>query len=635
VDQDPIFAGLNPEQRRGVETVRGPVCILAGAGSGKTTTITRRIANQVAIGEFEAHEILAVTFTDKAATEMRGRLERLGVGGVTARTFHSAALRQLHRLGNPPDRIMPSKALLLRQLGNTLPAPYKFRPAGDLATEVEWAKNRRLTPQTYLDELGAHEPPIPPDLMFRIFRGYEVEKQDRGFVDFEDVLELTVRMFDERPETLAEVREHFNAFTVDEYQDVNLLQQTLLDRWLGDRDELCAVGDDYQSIYAFTGATPDYLLGLPARFPNTTVIKLEDNYRSSPEVLALANRIVPALGGAEKILRAALGSGPEPLTRSFPAREAEVGFVVDQVLALHRAGTSFEEIAVLGRTNARLADFEEPLHDAKIPSQGASLLAREAARQLLRKLRRDDTTDVAVAVRRYARDAGWHERPPEKLGERELVRQSDLGRLVRLAAEFDDGERSTRDFIADLEARFGSTGAERRGVHLLTLHGAKGLEFEAVFLPRLEEKELPIRQAKKPNEIAEERRLFYVGLTRAKRHLALTWSGKPSRFLAELGIAAVRAARPAEPDDPLYAALKRWRLERATADDLPAYVVFHNSTLAEIAGRRPQDLSELGTVPGIGPAKLDRYGGDVLRVVATCGEEQVEQDRRIAADAAA
>ena len=301
---------------------------------------------------------------------------------------------------------------------------------------------------------------------------------------------------------------------------------------------------------------------------------------------------------------------------------------------MHTEGIRLEEIAVLSRTNARLADFEEPLHEAKIPFQGASLLGREAARQLLRRLRGVDSADVAVTVRSYANEAGWRERLPEKLGERELVRQSDLGRLVRLAEEFDDGVRTTRDFIADLEARFGSTGADRRGVHLLTLHGAKGLEFEAVFIPRVEEKELPIRQAKKPDEIAEERRLFYVGLTRAKRHLALTWSGKPSRFLGELGI-AVRPVRAAEPDDPLYAALKRWRLERATADDLPAYVVFHNSTLADIAGRRPRDLSELAAVPGVGPTKLDRYGGDVLRVVATCGEQQIEQDRRIAADAAA
>ncbi|MGZ4338207.1 MAG: ATP-dependent helicase, partial [Gaiellaceae bacterium] len=439
----------------------------------------------------------------------------------------------------------------------------------------------------------------------------------------------------ERPEALAEVREHFSAFTVDEYQDVNLLQQTLLDRWLGDREDLCAVGDDYQSIYAFTGATPAYLLGLPKRFPNTTVIRLEDNYRSSPEVLALANRIVPALGGAEKILRATLGSGPDPVTKSFPAREGEVAFVVERVQSLHKEGVPLEEIAILSRTNAKLADFEEPLHDAKIPFQGASLLGREAARQLLRRLRRVDSTDVATTVRAYARDAGWRAQLPEKLGEREMVRQSDLGRLIRLAEEFEDGGRTTREFIADLEARFGSTGADRRGVHLLTLHGAKGLEFEAIFIPRLEEKELPIRQAKKPEEIAEERRLFYVGLTRAKRHLSLTWSGKASRFLGELGIAVARPVRAAEPDDPLYAALKRWRLERATADDLPAYVVFHNSTLAEIAGRRPRDLSELGAVPGVGPTKLDRYGGDVLHVVATCGKQQVEQDRRIAADAAA
>jgi len=612
-----IFAGLNAEQRRAVEAVRGPVCILAGAGSGKTTTITRRIANQVAIGEFEPHEILAVTFTDKAATEMRGRLEQLGVGGVTARTFHSAALRQLHRLGTPPERIMSSKALLLRQLGNTLPVPYKFRPAGDLATEVEWAKNRRLTPETYLEGLGDHEPPIPPDLMFRIFRGYEVEKEERGFVDFEDLLESTIRLFDEDPGALAEVRGYFNTFTVDEYQDVNLLQQTLLDRWLGDRDELCAVGDDYQSIYAFTGATPDYLLGLPRRFANTTVIRLEDNYRSSPEVLALANRIVPSLGGAEKILRATLPGGPEPVARSFPARETETSFVVERIRALQAEGVALGQIAVLCRTNARLADFEEPFHEAEIPFQGAALLAREAARQLLKQLRKHDTTEVGLTVRTLARDAGWRERLPEKLGEREMVRQSDLGRIVRLAAEFDEGQRTTRDFIADLEERFSSRGVDRQGVHLLTLHGAKGLEFEAVFIPRLEEKELPIRQAKQPGEIAEERRLFYVGLTRAKRHLALSWGGKPSRFLAELDIAAApaRKLREAEPDDPLYAALKRWRLERATADDLPAYVVFHNSTLAEIAGRRPRDLSELSTVPGVGPSKLERYGPEVLAVL--------------------
>ena len=629
MDVERIFAGLNPEQRRAVETARGPVCILAGAGSGKTTTITRRVAHQVACGEFDAGEILAVTFTDKAAGEMRARLAALGVDGVAARTFHSAALAQLHWLGTAPARILPSKVLMLRRIGNSLPPPYKFRPAGDLATEVEWAKNRRLTPDTYLDGLGEHEPPIPSDLMRRVFRFYEAEKAERGFVDFEDLLELTLRTFDEDEHALAELRERYRAFTVDEYQDVNLLQQALLDRWLGPSDELCAVGDDYQSIYAFTGATPRYLLGLPRRFPHAAVIRLESNYRSSPQVLALANKIVPTLGGAEKVLRATRSDGPEPVVRVV---QEEGAFVVEQALALHEAGVPYEEIAVLCRTNARLVDFEEPFHEAGIPCQGAALLSREAARQLLKRLRKlKPTPVVAAAVRGYAQDAGWVERPPDKLGERELVRQADLGRLVKLAAEFDDGVRTTREFIADLEARFGTTGSDRRGVHLLTLHGAKGLEFEAVFLPRVEERELPIRQAKKEHEVAEERRLLYVGLTRAKRHLFVTWSGKPSRFLAELGV----EMRAAEPDDPLYAALKRWRLQRATADEVPAYVVFHNSTLAEIAGRRPCDLSELGAVPGVGPAKLQRYGADVLRVVVHSGEEQVEQDLRVAADAAA
>src|SRR5690348_1454066 len=355
-----IFDGLNPEQRRAVETVRGPVCILAGAGSGKTTTITRRIANQVALDAFSADQILAVTFTDKAAREMRSRLEELGAGGVRARTFHSAAFAQLRWFrGEPPGRILASKAMMLRQIGNTLPKPYRFRPAVDLATEVEWAKNRRLTPETYRRGLNGHEPPIPDDLMVRVFREYERRKEASGALDFEDLLALAIKLLEDEPDALGQVQDRYRAFTVDEYQDVNLLQQTLLERLLGSGDELCAVGDDYQSIYAFTGATPEYLLGLPARFSHAAVIRLESNYRSSPEVLSLANRIVPSLGGATKVLRATLGAGPTPDVLSFATREAEVAFVVERVRKLNAEGIPHEEMAVLCRTNARLADFEE------------------------------------------------------------------------------------------------------------------------------------------------------------------------------------------------------------------------------------------------------------------------------------
>ena len=518
---------LNPEQRRAVEAVRGPVCILAGAGSGKTTTITHRIANQVTTGAFRADEILAVTFTDKAAGELRARLEALGAPGVAARTFHAAALGQLHQFG--PERvgkIVSSKALPLRRIANSLPGAYRFRPAGDLATEIEWAKNRRIPPARYRAELGDHEPPIPADLMHRVYRQYEERKAAASYVDFEDLLELAIQLYSEDDAALARVRERYRAFTVDEYQDVNVLQQTLLELWLGPRDELCVVGDDYQSIYAFTGASPAHLLSMPKRFPHATVIRLEENYRSSPQVLELANRLVPKLGGAEKTLRATRADGPEP---ELNACADEADFAVERIRALDVA---YEDAAILCRTNARLVDFEEALHEAGIPAQGASFLGRESARYVLRRL--SSTADV----RRLAEERGWLEDPPDKLGEREMVRQTDLGRLVKLADEL--AELDGPGFVAELERRFGDRGEARRGVHLLTLHGAKGLEFEAVFVARAEEKELPTRLAKSPEAIAEERRLFYVGLTRAKRHLFVTWTRAAVPLPA-------RARAPAEP----------------------------------------------------------------------------------------
>jgi DNA helicase-2/ATP-dependent DNA helicase PcrA len=600
LDADRIFDGLNDEQRAAVEATRGPVCILAGAGTGKTTTITRRIAWQVASGAFDAREIVAVTFTEKAAGELRSRLAALGVDGMRASTFHSAALALLRRFSGDPGRILSTKALLLRQIGNRLPAPYKFRPAGDLATEIEWAKNRRLTPATYIAGLGGHEPPLPADLAHRVFREYERRKADGGAVDFEDLLAGAVTLLESDAAVRALVRENWRAFTVDEYQDVNLLQQSLLDLWLGDRDELCAVGDDYQSIYGFTGASPEWLLALPRRFPRVTTVRLELNYRSTPQVLALANKLVPKLGGAEKMLRATHADGPEP----------EVAPDVDLAARIRAAGSPLEEQAILVRTNARAADVEELLHEAGIPFQGASLLARDAARRLLKALPRDG--DAESSVREAAVAQGWLESPPDKLGEREQTRQADLARLVRLAESFDG---DVADYTVMLHERFGASAG--RGVHLLTLHRAKGLEFEAVYLPFVEEGELPIRRG----DIDEERRLFYVGLTRAKRRLVVTWSGKPSRFLGELGYSRVSETRRVSdtavlPETPVFAALRAWRAERAKADEVPAYVVFHNTTLAEIAERSPRTLAELGRVPGVGPTKLERYGDDVLATLS-------------------
>lgn len=622
-----IFAGLNGDQRRAVELVRGPLCILAGAGSGKTTTITRRIANQVATNTFAPEEILAVTFTDKAAGEMRMRLAALGVTGVRARTFHSAALGQLRNLRKAPvGEVLASKAVPLRQLANGLPRPYRFRSAGDLATEVEWAKNRRISPSGYIEALDGHEPPIPADLMQRMFADYERGKAARGLTDFEDLLELTIRMFDEEEGARERFHARYRAFTVDEFQDVNLLQHSVLERWLGDRIDICAVGDDYQSIYGFTGASPRYLLDLQIRYPDTAVVRLEANYRSTPQVLELANRLVPQLGGARKVLRPILQDGSEPVLLSLPDESSERSFVGERIGALNTEGIAYEEIAILYRANYRSEDFEESLARARIPFQvrGGAFLSRPAARRIASLFRASRATGVAREVQLAAEREGWQEHPPKNLGEQELTRQKDLTRLVVLAQEFGNDTTTLAEFVADLEGRFGTEG-DGRGVNLLTYHRAKGLEFDAVFLPHLHEGELPYRRSRTDESIAEERRLLYVGITRARHHVTVTWSDdgkvKPSRFLAELGVhkpvaTVARDRGIREPASPEETALRAWRRKRSQAAGVPAYVIFDDKTLAEIARRLPHTKSELAAVPGIGPLRLDGYGDEILAVVA-------------------
>ena len=636
-DLESILAGLNEAQREAALALRGPVAILAGAGTGKTTTITHRIACQVRSGEFEPSQILAVTFTDKAAGELKRRLQALGVEGVEARTFHSAALSQLSRLwssntGEPLPEVLDHKAPLISSLANALPPPHKFLPRRELAGEIEWAKNRMIPPTRYLDLLGDHEPPIPADLMHRVYDGYERRKTAMGRLDFEDMLGLALRLFDEHPEAAEQVRSRFAAFTVDEYQDVNPLQAGLLERWLGERDDLCVVGDDYQTIYAFTGASPEHLLGFTRRYPHATVVRLEENYRSTPEVLELANRLATRLGGFRKTLRATRPSGPPPLARAEPDEEAEVGAVVQAVRRLYQEeAVELEEIAVLYRINARSEPFEEAFAAAAIPYQvrDGAFLRRPGPRAVLQRLKRAGAGSVAEAVATISDQLGYDpEAAPD--ADEEVTRQSDLGRMRSLAAEFErahpDGDAAA--FGAELARRF-STEHSGRGVNLLTYHRAKGLEFDAVFLPRLLDGELPFRSGRAKADPEEERRLLYVGITRARRYLFLTWPAagraQPSPFLDELELAPPVSSRPRVAPGPavtvgrggmLFDRLKEWRRKRANADGVPAYVVFHDRTLAEIAERRCKDWADLAAISGVGPAKLERYADEVLAVVA-------------------
>jgi len=635
-DLESVLSGLNDAQREAATALRGPVAILAGAGTGKTTTITHRIACQVRGGAFEPSQILAVTFTDKAAGELRMRLVALGVEGVEARTFHSAALSQLSRLwtahtGEPLPQILDHKAPVISSLANALPPPHKFLPRRELAGEIEWAKNRMIPPERYLGALGDHEPPIPADLMHRIYDGYERRKASMGRLDFEDMLGLALRLFDEHPEAAEHVRSRFAAFTVDEYQDVNPLQAGLLERWLGDRDDLCVVGDDYQTIYAFTGASPSHLLGFTTRYPHATVVRLEENYRSTPEVLELANRLATRLGGFRKTLRATRPSGPPPLARGQADEDAEVGAIVKAVRSLHgKEGVPLEEIAVLYRINARSEPFEEAFAAAAIPYQvrDGAFLRRPGPRSVLQRLKRVGGS-VAEAVVAITDELGYDpEATPD--ADEEVTRQSDLGRMRSLAVEFERAhpEGDAAAFGAELAERF-STERVGRGVNLLTYHRAKGLEFDAVFLPRLLDGELPFRSGRAKADPEEERRLLYVGITRARTYLFLTWPSagraQPSPFLDEMELVSSAPSRAKAAPGPavtvgrggaVFDRLKEWRRKRAQADGVPAYVVFHDRTLAEIAERRCKDWADLAAISGVGPAKLERYADEVLAVVS-------------------
>ena len=649
---------LNPAQREAVEATVGPLCILAGAGTGKTRVISRRVAYAIATGAVHPGHVLVVTFTDKAANEMRERLAALGFPGVQAQTFHAAAFRQLRyfwsRLSDSrlPD-VLASKAPVLAPLQRSLPGGYKFTAIKDLADELEWAKARRLDPSTYQAAVEAmgRTPPIPGDLFAGVFRRYERAKERAGRIDFEDMLVRMLEGFETREDVAEEFRGQYRWFSVDEYQDTNPLQQALLEAWLGDRRDLAVVGDEDQTIYTFTGATSEYLTGFARRFPEARVVRLEDNYRSSPEVLALANRLLagtPGRGpGAGKRLVATRPSGPEPSVAAFESAEREVKALVAEVGRLAGAGVDPDEVAVLVRTNAQIPPFEEALAASGI---------RYQVRGELFYRRTEVLRAIGVLRSRAARATGgglvdaleaiWFERfgfrrDEEPDGEEARQRHASLVTLLGIAERVGD-EAGIAGFLEEMGRRAAQeaegTGG---GVNLLTYHRAKGLEFDAVLLPAVEEGLLPIRQASTPAEVAEERRLLYVGLTRARVHLWLSWaarragpsgreqSRKPSRFLDDLvppgsgrvrpravasgmtktGRASVRA------DGPLAEQLRAWRRKRAEADGVPAYVVFNDRTLAALTERLPRSRGELLAVEGIGPSKLDRYGDELLALL--------------------
>jgi DNA helicase-2/ATP-dependent DNA helicase PcrA len=640
---DRVVDGLDAEQRQAVEAPRGPVCILAGAGTGKTRAVTHRIAYQSHRGLIAPQHVLAVTFTTRAAGELRSRLRALGVDGVQARTFHSAALRQLQYFwprisAGPQPTLIESKLASIRAAAASVRLSVAVAVQRDLAAEIEWAKAALIEPADYPSRAAAANrlPPLELDTVGRVFAAYEQVNADRGQLDFEDLLLLTAGAIETDRGIAAEVRERYRHFTVDEYQDVSPLQQRLLDAWLGDRDDLCVVGDPNQTIYSFTGASPSYLREFASRFDGATVVRLVRDYRSTSQVVGLANRVIAGAG-----LQAQGGEGPEPTYDGFDHEPAEAAAVAARIGALRKQGLALSEVAILFRVNAQSELYEAALTEAGIPyvlRGGIRFFDRPEVREavvLLRGAARSeadhDTHSLVETVTDVLSAAGLSAEPPGAGAARD--RWESLRAIVGLGEEFAVGAPGAGlvEFVAELAARADAQHVPAvEGVTLASLHAAKGLEWDAVFLVGLVDGTLPITHASTPEQVEEERRLLYVGVTRARRHLALSWalaraeggrrSRKPSRFLD--GIRPVTLSPERRPkakrtlsDDPVVQRLRDWRLERSRDDGVPAYVVFDNKTLEEIAARAPADRIELAAVPGVGPKKLDQYADEVLSLL--------------------
>ena len=706
ISPDSVLAGLDPEQRQVAASPLGPMCVLAGAGTGKTRAITHRIAYGVHSGSYQAQRVLAVTFTARAAGEMRTRLRGLGVGGVQARTFHAAALRQLHffwpqAIGGASPEVLAWKAPVVGEAASRLRMQFDRVAIRDLASEIEWAKVNLLTPEGYAAAArsqGRDPAGLDATAMARVFEMYEQCKTQRGVMDFEDVLLITAGILAEREDVARAVRGQYRHFVVDEYQDVNALQQRLLDLWLGERTDICVVGDPAQTIYSFTGATPEHLLGFPRRFPRSEVVRLVRNYRSTPQIVGLANLVLRAAArsstgpaaGSYVELQAQGEPGPAPSLSEHPDDPAEAHAVASEIARLVGGGHPASEIAVLFRTNGQSESFESALAAAGVPylvRGGERFFARTEVKQALLLLRGaarsdDGSKPLPDLVRDVLGGAGWSVTPPSSGG---AVRErwESLNALATLADDLVGATPQARlpELVRELDERASAQHAPAvQGVTLASLHAAKGLEWDVVFLVGCSDGLMPISMAEGAAAIEEERRLLYVGMTRARSDLRLSWAAartpggrgtrRPSRFLdataSVLGAGArstpkkaagpgraPKASKATKPptcrgcgveltsaaqrkvgrcercpptyDEATYEALRTWRLAVARTQSVPAYVVFTDATLTAIAEARPATLTELTRIAGVGARKLDLHGGAVLEVLAGGDPEQIAE----------
>lgn len=551
VRAEEILAALDDEQRAVALATRGPVCVIAGAGTGKTRAITHRIAYAAAIGAMDPQRILAITFTARAAGEMRTRLRSLGVPTVAARTIHAAALKQLLFFwpsvfgGRTPDLLTSKTGFLgeaINRAGLQGTININSRDAlRDIANEIEWAKVSQIGPTDYLTELDnrAAKPRVNAEQVAQVYTAYESIKRQELAMDFEDVLLLTTAMLEEEREVRERVQDQYRYFTVDEYQDISPLQQRLINAWLGNRQEICVVGDPAQTIYSFAGATSSFLTTFTSRFPDAEVIRLTSGYRSTPEITFAANSLLRSATMGQE-LNAQNDHGDKPEVLAYNDESSEIAGIVADMTALLSSGVPAQEIAVLARTNSQLNSLERAMNGAKLPYQ---------VRSTERFFDRPDVKEFLKGVRTASviptEGISWLDEL-RTLAQPFLTGQSidGIAGLLHLARELDEdtnfSPKTLRSYLREVEDRVQQNNPPTMPViTLATLHAAKGLEWERVFLMGANVGLLPLETngfTLDSRMIEEERRLFYVGMTRAKRELRISYRGKPSPFLAQAGL---------------------------------------------------------------------------------------------------
>lgn len=547
---DSILAALDADQRAVAIATRGPVCVIAGAGTGKTRAITHRIAYAAAIGTMDQQKVLALTFTAKAAGEMRARLRTLGVPTVAARTIHSAALKQLLYFwpsvfgGRTPD-LMTTKTGFLTEAINRAGLSSSLRATNrelmrDIASEIEWAKVSQVTPVDYVDQVGrrSQKPRVLPEQMVQIYTAYESIKKQELAIDFEDVLLLCAAMLEQEREVRERVQDQYRYFTIDEYQDISPIQQRLINAWLGTRRDICVVGDPAQTIYSFAGATPVFLNSFTQRFPEAEVIRLTTGYRSTPEITFAANSLLRA-GTMGQELVAFNSHGSKPMVTGYADEASEIRGVMGEITDLMSTGTAPQEIAILARTNAQLKGAEKAMLAANIPYQ-----VRNTERFFERREIRDFLKQVRQASVIPAEGSGWIDEL-RSLAQPYLTGEAidGIAALLHLARELESDEnfspKTLRGYLREVEDRVQQNNPPTMPVvTLATLHAAKGLEWERVFLIGASDGQLPLANSAGDVALDEERRLFYVGITRAKADLHISYRGKASQFLRESGLLA-------------------------------------------------------------------------------------------------